>query len=683
MQKLRLSKTVPILLACICILAFGLLIPALGYYQDDWHPIYYGFRRGLNSLWELFVFDNRPFASIIFMLGFRLWGFQPISWHIYSFVMRTLTVVFIWLAFKEIWPTRQREAAWTAILFAVYPLFKLQPLALIYSIHWTGFFFYSISIWFMLLAVRRKQKYVFLFTCLSLITSALHLVIIEYFVGLELIRPVLLWIIFSENEKNWKANLKQAVKYWLPYLVLILFYIIFRLFLIPRPPSGAERNALWLLYRFLEAPVNTAGYTLESVLMDLVTIIGAPLRELVNPDLYRFTQPASIAAVLLAAGAAIGLFFYFTKITVNENGGQPPLNQKQWQKQAVALGFFLVLLGPIPGWITDQFISLKNPLWSDRFGMASMVGASLLTVALIEILISNQKTQIILLSAITGLSIAWHFSNTNQFRWAWNDQKNFYTQLRWRAPYIQAGTTIFSDNELFEFMGEYPTQFALNTLYPKENPGRDLNYWYYSLYRNFNENRADLIDGIELRDSQYSSRFQGNSLDSLVINYKPDSGHCLWVIRPEDADFDNLPEITREVGVISNLDRIITTSPLESPKPVEIFGNEQMDTWCYYYQQADLARQLKDWEQIAELWTTTVDKGIKPGDGFELLPFIEGLGRSGDWEKAEKLSKLAHSKTRRLNPLLCSIWGRIKESSEATVEQEQVLERINSKFNCE
>ena len=158
MQKLRSSLTVPFLLAVICLLAFGLLVPTLGYFQDDWHPVYYGFRRGLDSLWELFVFDNRPFASIIFMLGFRLWGFQPVMWQIYSFVMRTLTVIFVWLIFKEIWPNRKTEAAWTAILFAVYPLFKLQPLALIYSIHWTGFLFYSLSIWFMLLAARKKRS---------------------------------------------------------------------------------------------------------------------------------------------------------------------------------------------------------------------------------------------------------------------------------------------------------------------------------------------------------------------------------------------------------------------------------------------------------------------------------------------------------------------------------------------
>ncbi len=681
MQKSLSSKTVPLLLAGICLLAFGLLIPTLGYYQDDWHPVYYGFRRGLDSLWELFVFDNRPFASIIFALGFKLWGFQPLMWHIFSFTLRTLTVIFVWLVFKEIWPNRKREAAWTAILFAVYPLFKLQPLALIYSIHWTGYLFYSISIWLMLLAVRKKSHFI-IFTCLSLVTSALHLVIIEYFVGLELIRPVLLWIIFSESEKNWEENLKRVVKRWLPYLVLIVLYVIFRLYLIPRPPSGAERNALWLLYRFLEAPVNTAGYTLESVLMDLVAIIGAPVRELLNPELFRFTQPATLFAVLLAIGASAGLYFYFTRMSPDSEEEPAPPNHKRWQKQAFVLGFILVLLGPIPGWITDQFISLKNPLWSDRFGMASMIGASLLTIALVEMIISNRKTQTILLCAISGLSIVWHFSNTNQFRWAWNDQRNFYTQLRWRAPYIEPGTTILSDNELFEFMGEYPTQFALNTLYPKGIDGRDLNYWFYSLYRNFNENRSDLIDGIVLRDSQYSSRFLGDSLDSLVIYYKPDSGHCLWVIRPEEAEFENLPEITREIGTISNIDRVKTASPLEGPKPVEIFGSEQTDTWCYYYQKADLARQVGDWEKIAELWGLTVEKSIKPGDGFELLPFIEGLGRSGDWEQAEKLSKLAHTKTRRMNPLLCSTWERIQEGSESSPEHEQVLGRINDKFKC-
>ncbi|MCK4819300.1 hypothetical protein KA005_26245, partial [bacterium] len=114
-------KTVPFALFTVCIFAFGLLIPFLGFFQDDWHPIFYGFARGVRSLWELFLFDNRPFATFIYLIGFNIIGYKPLHWHILALLLRGMTVIFIWLSFCEIWPTYKREATWASFLFAVYP----------------------------------------------------------------------------------------------------------------------------------------------------------------------------------------------------------------------------------------------------------------------------------------------------------------------------------------------------------------------------------------------------------------------------------------------------------------------------------------------------------------------------------------------------------------------------------
>ena len=41
-NKLSFSKrSIPLALLAAHILAFGLLLPFLGYYQDDWHFVYY------------------------------------------------------------------------------------------------------------------------------------------------------------------------------------------------------------------------------------------------------------------------------------------------------------------------------------------------------------------------------------------------------------------------------------------------------------------------------------------------------------------------------------------------------------------------------------------------------------------------------------------------------------------
>ena len=256
MKKIQSQRMIPLVIAGICVLAFGLLIPFLGFYQDDWHPIFYGYSRGLGSLWELFLYDNRPFASIIYILGFKFLGFKPIAWQIASLLFRIFTVILIWMVFSELWPENKRQAFWAALLFGVYPFFDLQPLALIYAIQWVGFTLFTISIWAMIRSIRSPERFWF-FTFLAIVTEALHFILIEYFVGLELIRPVIIWMLVTRSDRKRMETLQRVLKLWAPYLGILLIYIIFRLFFIPRPPSGFERNAPWLVFSFIENPLST------------------------------------------------------------------------------------------------------------------------------------------------------------------------------------------------------------------------------------------------------------------------------------------------------------------------------------------------------------------------------------------------------------------------------------------
>ncbi len=680
MKIFRTQKIIPFVIAAICILAFGLLIPFLGFYQDDWHPVFYGYSRGVQSLWELFLYDNRPFASIIYILGFKILGFKPITWQVLALFLRTLTVVATWMVLIELWPRNKRQASWVAILFAVYPFFDLQPLALIYTIQWMGFLLFSISIWAMLRSIRRPDQFWF-YTILSLMTSALQLLIIEYYIGLELIRPVLIWMLFSDREESIKETILRVVKLWAPYLGILAVYIIFRLFFIPRPPSGFERNAPWLLYNFLENPSNTFLHFVESVIKDFVIILGAVWNNLFSPDLFGIAIPSNLIAIALAALVGVGLYFFFQKYQTYEE--QSAERSLKWVKSAFILGLILILLGPIPGWLTNQFISTKNPLWSSRFGLASMIGASVLIVVLMDLLISNRKYRTIIYCCLIGLSVSWHFLNANEFRWAWQTQTNFYNQLKIRAPYIKPNTAILSDSELFPRMGEYPTAFALNSLYSKQTNSRDLDYWFFGLYRGFNEEREELIEGIPLDDAQFSSNFSSNSLESLIVYYEPELNRCLWILNPEYGQVYEIPEISREVSEISNLDRIVAKTPESLHRSEQIFGKLDADNWCYYFQKADLAKQNKDWSGVVKLWNDAAENEYKPGNGVEYLPFIEGFAMTGDWDKAESLTKRANRVTPKMKPILCTVWNRIDEEAQSSIERDESVRRVFDKLNCQ
>ena len=673
------TRTVPLVLIAICVSAFGLLIFRLGFYQDDWHHVYYGFSRGLPSLWELFLFDNRPFASIVYYIGFSILGFKPLHWHILALLLRTFTVLFVWLTFCDIWPHHKREATWASILFAVYPFFKLQPLAVSYTIHWLGYLLYTISIWAMVQSIRKSHGF-WLYTIISLLTSGLHLIVIEYFAGIELIRPFIIWLLLPDEGASFKKRFRKVIKLWTPYLLVYIAFVIYRVFFIPRPASGYDRNAPGLIFALIEEPISASFMLIEAILKDLTSILYSAWNNAITPELFEITKPANLISIFVAILISVALFFYLRNLKFE---GDSDSDDNNWIKSAFLMGILLTLFGPIPGWVTTQFITLKNPLWSNRFGMASMIGASLVVVALLEVLIKNKTYRMIILCSLVGFSISFHLLNSNNYRWLWVKQTNFYHQLYWRAPYIEPKTAILSDGEIFPRMGDYPTAFALSTLYPKLDDTRELNYWFFRLYKHFNDNRDDLISGMQLKDSQYSSHFSGSSLESLVILYEPEDNQCLWVLRPEDQEYRALPEITREIAAISNLDRIKIDSPFERSIPIQIFGDENKETWCYFYQKGDLARQFQDWEQIVRLWDKASSKDLRPENSFEYLPFIEGFARTGEWKTAELMTYQAKRLARGITPSLCSTWERIEDETQSDESRDMILTDIKNKLGCQ
>ena len=60
------------------------------------------------------------------------------------------------------------------------------------------------------------------------------------------------------------------------------------------------------------------------------------------------------------------------------------------------------------------------------------------------------------------------------------------------------------------------------------------------------------------------------------------------------------------------------------------FGNEPEHSWCYYYEKAELASQLGDWNQVAALGEEALRLELHPNDRSEWLPFLYGYAISGN-----------------------------------------------------
>jgi hypothetical protein len=673
------SWSLPVALAIVCFITFGLFIPSLGFYQDDWHHVYYAYARGLDSLKELFLFDNRPFAALFYIPAFKLLGFQALHWQLFSLAIRSLAVIAAWLCVGALWPGHTRAAAWTALVFAVYPLFNLQSLSVVYSMHWMGYLLFLISLWAMIQSIRQPRRYA-VFTALSLVTAGLHLALLEYFAGVELARPLVLW--FLQAGQPAKRRARGALRLWLPYLGLLAFYAVYRVFLLPTPASNPGQNPVPpLLAALVNAPLEGILRLVQKVLQDTTSILFTAWSSAISPQLFEISLSANVKALLVGLALGLALYLYFSTLHTGKNTVPP--SGEAWQRQALALGLALTVLGPLPAWLIDRDITNANPLWSSRFGLPAMLGASLVIVALVYSLLLDRRYRTALLCALVGLAASWQVLNSNDFRWAWSKQSTFYQQLYWRAPYILPDTALLSDGEFLPYMGEYPTAFAVSTLYPKQDAASSsIDHWYFSLYKHFDAQRQDLVRGMTLEDSTYSSHFSADSRNSLVISFVPENGQCLWVLSAQDRDIPGLPDIIREVLDASNLSRIQADSPEKGPYPAQIFGDAHTDSWCYYFEKGDLARQSRDWSQVVDLWNQADKAGFHPSSGVEYVPFIQGFAYTEEWQSAEKMSLQANRISQGMRPLLCGVWQDILAGTTASAARQAAWENLQDRLDC-
>jgi hypothetical protein len=222
------ERSIPIALFLTCFLAYGLLIPWLGFYWDDWPYLWFAKTLGAAGFADVFSHD-RPFLAVLYSIVLPVLGAKPIVWQLFALVWRWLASMAFWWVLRLQWPAKPRQAFWAALLFAVYPGFSQQWISVIYS---EGFIILSAflaSLGLMLAAVRKRILY-WPAIIGGVLLSAFNLFSTEYFFGLELLRPVMLWIVLAEGSSYWKETTKKVILHWAPFLAVLLLFVLWRAF---------------------------------------------------------------------------------------------------------------------------------------------------------------------------------------------------------------------------------------------------------------------------------------------------------------------------------------------------------------------------------------------------------------------------------------------------------------------
>ena len=661
----------PTLIFLVCVFSFGIVLSRLGYFQDDWHHVFYAFWQGSAGLQRFLLADRGPFAWVVYAAFFRILGYAPAAWHWSLMLIRFLTSLVFWLALRQIWPGQSRLTAWLALLFVIYPIFTLQALAVAYTLHWIMYLVYMISLLLMLYGVRRSRYYI-PFTAGAVVLEGLHLAFIEYFSGLELCRLVFLWLLLQDlpSRERWRRTLRYAA----PYLVVLALYVVYRsswsdIF-------GYDRfTPLATLTDAFRAPLAGLAGILQSMFQDVIYVVLSQWYTAVDPAILDLTRPSTYLIFGSMLAFAVAAFFVFKGLAV-QKGAEA---SGQSMRTLAFAGLGAIVLALLPFWLTGFSIYQKNPLWSERLALAAMPGASMLVTGAVFALIEQDLRRNLVLSVLLGLSVGLQVQTARSYQASWDKQQQFYWQLNWRAPALKPGTLIVSDQEILFYMGIYPTAFSINLLYPQTTQPPASSYWFNAGFEhvNFDEFAA----GKPVTFEKYATTFTATVNDVMAITFEPGQNQCLWILGPQYADVRDLsPEASTWLKV-SSPSRIVS-APASVPPP-EIYGTEPKHTWCYYFEKADLAAQMQDWATAAQLWDEATSQGMHAGNGVELMPFINAYARLDDWATARKLTLQAQSLPDRSTSALCDAWRVLASETQASADRDQTVAAVEGQLGCQ
>ena len=644
--KLFGNAKVPLAVLVLCILSFGLLIPFLGFYWDDWLVIFHAQTGRSADLITLYSYD-RPLSYWTALLSIPLLGISAIKWHVFALLIRFLTVLAMWWAMRALWPRQSKRLAWVALFFAIYPAYFLQSISVSFSQHWIAYGLFFVSLGSMGWALRRPERSL-AYSILAILTAALHMVTLEYFVGLELLRPLYLYILITQIKADQQLRLKKVFRVWWPYLLVWIVIVIWRLFFLELP---VEPHAPQLLLDLRNNPIAAVLSFTEIVLQGFVHVLWSTWQGLLSPELFdlqnRF-QMFAWAVGLLASGMVLT---FGSKIMDNPEGSQ---SRQQLAKWSIALGLAAIFTGLLPTWVIGK-TALESG-YGERFALPALFGAALFWTGIIWYFIDDRLRRRIVFALMIGMAVSGHVRAGNEFRWDWQEQQNYFEQISWRAPQMMPGTAIVALNRLSEFMPTSSTSAALNTLYPQSKDQVQVDYWGFDL--GLTANVEAIEQGDVLKSSYRGIIFNAEDAESLLFTYQPEGG-CLWLLTPLDANNDYLPFEHRALASSSNLNRILPEKQSSGSFEEAIFGSQSSESWCSFYQRAELARQFGNWQDVIDLMNEAEEKGFSANYGGEGLALVEANARLGNWGKAELGSEEILAKHVRNSSMLCALWAQL------------------------
>jgi hypothetical protein len=637
----------PLLILLVCFLAYGVFIPFLGFYWDDFPYMWFKHTTGILGVIKAIALD-RPVLGVFYAIPMAVLGETPWMWQIFAIFCRWIFILSVFEFLKRVFPENLRQNKFLILLFSVFPGFTQQWISVIYSHAFLIFalYFFSLSL-FVGLLEQEECHWSRLILPLSL--SFLCLLATEYLTGLEVLRPFIIFKFISR--KNPDAALSERIKKtlvrWMPYLAMALLFLYYRIFV--------ASSVLYKVQKLDILSTNPISTILDLIQVQFTNIYTSTI--LVWSQIFRPFMEIKTTSLFSMVYLVISItVFLITLFLVNRHhtiSSKNHLESKKWNLEILIGGFLTLFFVGIPFWAANLRPEIHFP--NDRIFMPFMLGSSVLVFLLIRIFEKKRFIFSILFSLIFSISLTYQVYLANNYRIEWDYLKQFFQQISWRIPSLEENTILVTDELPLEYYSDNSLTAAFNWLYSMETQKNQLPYMINYTKARLGKSLPSLEPGTRIAQNYRTHSFTG-STNKLILFYHLPPG-CVHIADPE-LDILNplIPKALRPFASLSKPDLIVND---EKKNSVFFIENKSNSSWCFYYQKASLAVQNQDWEEAARLGDIAFNKNDYPNDASERLPFIEAYAMVGEWEKAINLSNQTLQVSALYKPMVCKLWERI------------------------
>ena len=617
-------------------------LPRIGeftFFKDDWYFIYDGFISGPQVYIDV-ALHTRPIRGPLYQFLFYLFGINPFPYHFILYIWRILGGLGAFWMFNLLWSRQRKTNLLLALLVVIYPGF----------LWWTGGFefqayvlSFSLAIFSILFTLKfletDKSWKQFAWAISAFLTGWVYLALVEFAIGMEVFRLLTVYLLVSHSSTK--------LKFWSKLLATLRSSAIF--FLIP------ISFVIWYQFFFDNwRKAQDAGVQLSQLLTSPLAGLWAGvhlLRSTLNVSVLAWTIPfqqnffksrlTDLMIGLFFACIVILLLFLYIRPDVDELVENKPITERQkWKNEAFWIGLLGAIGGVLPIILVNRNIDFER---LSHYALPASLAGVVFIGAFVFSVIPVKRRFIVLSLMIVLATLTHHGAAATSI----NDAQvvnDFWWQMAWRAPDISTENNptllvIYPDVNYSD--GNEVAWAPANIIYRPQKQTQTPLVVPIAAVRLESDTLMKLVMGskdyhkIDLIVKNTSTNY---NYKNILVLTQPSAQSCLHAI---DNRWTNLSTADGAYVIAgaskSNIENIIPDSDFPFP-PEVLFGSEPPHKWCYFYQKADLARQIGDWDQVIAIYEEAEKKELHPNDQIELMPFLQAYAYRGDLNAVKQLS---------------------------------------------